>query len=547
MKIDNKKIIESLIQGNYISSEVIKNAEKLANKQNISLYEYLISENLVTKDLLGQAIAESYKISYADLNSLPPSQEQMLKIPEDTAKVLRIVLFSENKDGVTVTTDNPSQQNLIPELQRIFLSQHITISYSLPEDINENLLRYERPLSSRFSKIIEEQQHIAPKILEEIFKEVFAHRASDIHLEPRVKEVVIRLRIDGVLQEVGRIPKEYYENILNRIKVQSNLRIDEHFAAQDGSMRYEKDDKIFDLRISIMPTIEGEKIALRVLASYIPELALSELGLSKNNQETLKETIKKPFGMILVTGPTGSGKTTTLYALLNLLNRAALNITTIEDPVEYRITGINQIQVNPQTNLTFAKGLRSIVRQNPDVILVGEIRDEETAEIAVNAALTGHLLFSTFHANDAATSIPRLIDMNVERFLIASTLEVIIAQRLIRRICEQCRFSISLSQEELSKRFKEARTYFPEKNITIYQGKGCNDCHQTGYRGRTAIFELLHITQEMQELILQNPSTRQVFELARQQGFQSMFEDGIDKVKNGITTIEELLRVAPPR
>lgn len=250
--------------------------------------------------------------------------------------------------------------------------------------------------------------------------------------------------------------------------------------------------------------------------------------------------------MILVTGPTGSGKTTTLYTILRILNRPEVNITTIEDPVEYKIAGVNQIQVNLQTDLTFSKGLRSIVRQDPDIILVGEIRDNETAEIATNAALTGHLMLSTFHANDAATSIPRLLDMGIEPFLLASTLEIIIAQRLIRQLCEECRYSIKISRSELSKKFKEVSDYFSEKEITLYQGRGCESCGGTAFKGRTAIFEFIQITKDMQNLILQNPSTNQIWEIASKRNSRRLFEDGIDKVKNGITTLDELLRVASP-
>jgi type II secretory ATPase GspE/PulE/Tfp pilus assembly ATPase PilB-like protein len=301
------------------------------------------------------------------------------------------------------------------------------------------------------------------------------------------------------------------------------------------------------MRISILPTLNGEKVVIRLLSQYVRSFSFNDLGLSQHDQELLMKAINKPFGMILVTGPTGSGKTTSLYALLKLLNSPDVNITTIEDPVEYKMPGINQIQVNSQTNLTFAKGLRSIVRQDPDIILVGEIRDQETAETAVNAALTGHLLLSTFHANDAATAVPRLLDMDIEPFLLSSTLEVLIAQRLVRKICDQCRFSTSLSKEEVKKTIPaDVQKYFTGKHIVLYQGKGCASCGNTGFRGRTAIYEFIEVTPEIQELILQNPSTAQIWKIARKQGSVTLFEDGIEKVKNGITTLEELLRMAEP-
>jgi type II secretory ATPase GspE/PulE/Tfp pilus assembly ATPase PilB-like protein len=293
--------------------------------------------------------------------------------------------------------------------------------------------------------------------------------------------------------------------------------------------------------------VDGEKIVLRILNAYIQGYALSDLGLLEKEQKAIEDAAAKPFGMILVTGPTGSGKSTTLYALLKYLNNPEDNIMTIEDPVEYKIAGVNQIQVNTQTDLTFAKGLRSIVRQDPDVILVGEIRDDETANIAVNAALTGHLLMSTFHANDAATAIPRLLDMNIEPFLLASTLELVVAQRLVRKICDHCRVSTTVSQKDFQKRINGSTAkFFPSQKFTLYESKGCEACNHTGYKGRTGIFEFIRITPAMEELILEHPSSRDIWKLAKSEGAWSLFEDGVEKVKNGLTSLDELLRVAAP-
>jgi len=546
VNIDNKKLATILLQGNYLTDSVIRKTEEGASKSGKTLFAQLLDQDLLNKDLIGQAIAEFFGVPYSDLNSNQPKKEQILKIPEEIAKKYRCVLFEESKDRkkVIIATDNP-EKGLGAKLLSVFPNQKISITYSLTEDIDTAFFHYQKSLETRFSKIIESKEHVAPEILQQIFEDAYLFHASDIHFEPHLKDVVVRFRIDGVLHAVGAIPKEHYENILNRIKVQSRLRIDEHFTAQDGSMRFEKDDKIFDLRTSIIPTVEGEKIVLRMLAAYVQGLGLNNLGMSPEHQTILQEVARKPFGMILVTGPTGSGKTTTLYSLVKLLHKPEVNITTIEDPVEYKVEGINQIQVNVQTNLTFAKGLRSIVRQDPDIILVGEIRDQETAEIAVNAALTGHLLLSTFHANDAATAIPRLLDMKVEPFLLASTLEVIIAQRLVRRICSSCRHSVSFTHKEIDEQFPGAKRFFKEKNITLYAGKGCSVCGDTGYQGRAAIFEFVRITPDLQDLILKNPSTKEIWNLAKKQGSQSLFEDGIAKVKGGVTTLEELIRVAP--
>lgn len=536
MKIDNKKLKEILLQENFVTAKDLEMAEEFAKTHHVEFLEFLLTEEIITYALLGQAVAESYKLPYFDLKINKPTPEQVLKIPAALARQYRVVLVAEDADTITIATDFPEQTNISQAVQTLFPDKKIILTYSLEEDLDATLLYYRKPLETRFGEIIKTQTHIAPEIIGEIFEDALAYNASDIHFEPQEKEILVRFRIDGVLHEAGIIPKEFYDNILNRIKVQSKLRIDEHFAAQDGALRYTKSGGIpVDFRVSILPTLDGEKIVIRLLSQYIRSFTLSDLGLSPLHQKILEEAANKPFGMILVTGPTGSGKTTTLYALLKILNSPDANITTIEDPVEYKLVGVNQIQVNTQTKLTFANGLRSILRQDPDVILVGEIRDEETVEIGVNAALTGHLVLSTFHANDAATGIPRLLDMGAEPFLLASTLEVIIAQRLVRKICVSCR----VSRQEISR-------YFPKGESTVYMGKGCSNCSNTGYKGRTAIFEFIKITPAMKELILKRPSTQELWALARQEGAHTLFEDGIEKVMNGETTLEELLRVAAP-
>ena len=532
-------IKEILLKGNYVSAEDLEKASVWAKTNKSTVEEYLLSQGIITKDILGQSWSEFYKVPYADLNTKTPSREQVLKIPQDLAAANRIVLFAENDNGITVATDNPTRAGLLQsQLQIIFPQKKVSFAYSVPEDIDACFIHYRKPLETRFSEIVSSQTRVAPEIIDEIVSDALAFKASDIHFEPQEKEVVVRFRVDGVLREAGRFTKEVYENILNRIKVQAHLRIDEHFSAQDGAIRFVKEKNMVDMRISVIPVLDGEKITIRLLAEYVKGFTFSDLGVSEKDQTAFLRAAKKPFGMILVTGPTGSGKTTTLYALLKMLNDPTINITTIEDPVEYKIPGVNSIQVNTQTNLTFAKGLRSIVRQDPDIILVGEIRDLETAEIAVNAAFTGHLLFSTFHANDAATAIPRLLDMGIEPFLMASTLELVIAQRLVRKICDQCRVSYSGSDKR----------FFPKTSPTLYKGKGCKNCGNTGYKGRTAIFEIIEIDERLEDLILKHPASHEIWELAQKNGARSLFEDGLEKVKNGITTLEELLRVAlPPR
>lgn len=547
MEVLNQNIKDILVAGSYISDEDVKKAETLMKQESISFEDALLREGVVNKDIIGQAIAESFKVPYSDLNSAAITADQVRKIPEDIAKKYNVVLFLEEEKEIVITTDNPKQEGLDKELAKIFTGKKIQITYSLTEDIKSMFMHYEKPLDTRFSKIIAESERVAPEILEEIFDDAITYKASDIHFEPQAKSVLIRFRVDGVLHEAGRLPKEYYENVLNRIKVKSALRIDEHYAAQDGSLHYEHKGIAVDMRTSIIPIVEGEKVVLRVLGSYVQGLTFNDLGLTEVNQGLLREASEKPFGMILVVGPTGSGKTTTLYSLLKLLNTPDTNITTIEDPVEYKVQGLNQIQVNLATGLTFVRGLRSVVRQDPDIILVGEIRDLETAEISVNAALTGHLLLSTFHANDAATAVPRLLDMGIEPFLLSSTMNIIIAQRLVRKICDHCKVSVEKKPSDFdTPQLKGVLKYLPGKNLTLYEGKKCEVCGFTGYKGRTSIYEVIKITPTLQELIVKRPSAQEIWKLAKKEGAKSVFEDGLEKVKSGLTTIEELVRIAPP-
>ncbi|MDO8260158.1 MAG: ATPase, T2SS/T4P/T4SS family, partial [Candidatus Magasanikbacteria bacterium] len=523
VKIDDENLKKILLAQGYILADDIKMAEKITRAQDISFVDYLLSKGLITKNLLGQAVAEFCKVPYADLDLQKPSEEQVKKIDEEFARKFRVVLFRIEGDHYDVATDNPTRAGLVDEIKNKLQAKEVELYYALPEGINDVFAYYRKTLNIRFDKILEKNYRVAPEIINEIIEDAVLNKASDIHFEPLEKEVIIRFRVDGVLQEAGFINKETYENILNRIKVQAQLRIDQHMAAQDGAIRIKNEKFTVDMRISIVPTINGEKIVIRLLSQYVGGFGLDDLGLSARDQEIIKTAGDKPFGMILVTGPTGSGKSTTLYALLKNINSPEVNITTIEDPVEYRVAGVNQIQVNPQTDLTFARGLRSVVRQDPDIILVGEIRDEETAEIAVNAALTGHLLLSTFHSNDAASAIPRMLDMGLEPFLLASTLEVVIAQRLVRKICNHCRYSETVNVSDLKKKLKYVDKYFDKDKISLYKGKGCPACANTGYSGRVAIFEFIEITEALENLIVKHPSAGQIWELAQSEGAKSLF------------------------
>ena len=361
--------------------------------------------------------------------------------------------------------------------------------------------------------------------------------ASDIHFEPYQENAVVRIRMDGVLHEVATIPPSTYQNVVSRIKVMANLNVAERRVPQDGRIRVKIGNRDLDIRVSVVPTVFGERVVMRLLDRTGSLLTLEELGLSEKDEAKVKRLARKPYGIVLVTGPTGAGKTTTLYAMILYVKDPKKNIITIEDPVEYQIKGVSQIQVNPKVGLTFATGLRSVLRQDPDIIMVGEIRDSETADIAVHAALTGHLVLSTLHTNDAPSAVTRLADMGIEPFLIASSLEGVIAQRLVRRICENCKEPYTPAEEELKELGIESFSG------VFYRGKGCESCLGTGYRGRIGIFEVLEIDEDLKKLITRTQDANEIRKLAREKGFRTMIEDGIEKVVAGITTTSEVISV----
>ncbi|MDP3696512.1 MAG: GspE/PulE family protein [Candidatus Taylorbacteria bacterium] len=380
-------------------------------------------------------------------------------------------------------------------------------------------------------------------IVNDIIENAHDSNASDIHINSKSESVKIRFRIDGVLQDVFDMPKEILPELIGRIKILSNLRIDEHQSSQDGRFRITaKDGDTVDVRVAISPSYYGESAVLRLLTDKAEMFNLENLGFSPENKKKIVSAIEKPFGMILATGPTGSGKTTTLYTILKILNKKETAIITIEDPIEYSVDNIKQIQVNPRTNLTFADGLRSILRQDPDVIMVGEIRDGETASLAVNTALTGHLLLSTLHTNDAATTLPRLLDMKVEPFLAASTVNIAIGQRLVRKICEKCKTSKKLTETEIKSLSDVVKLKISEDK-KIYRGEGCDSCNQTGYNGRIGIHEVLVVDNDIREGMLRKDSADSIKKIAVRNGMKTMIEDGLEKVFKGITSLEEVLRV----
>jgi type IV pilus assembly protein PilB len=567
-----KEILDLLVNTQYITKDDCKLALSSTNDDSAIAIDYLVQNSIITYDIIGQALAESLGVEYFDLNTFLPSKESVLKIPEAVAKELRLIYFKELPDKIQIASDNQvvlngnaklivkkaakssliggkkeivEEKDLEQELIKLF-KKPIQFGYSLTQDIDKSLLSYKAPLASRFVSIMDKFDTVAPEIVEEIIQESLDERVSDIHFEPQYDKMVrVRFRIDGMLQEVGKIPLSYYENILNLIKVNAQLRTDEHFIPQDGAIRFQKNNSVTDVRVSILPTVYGEKIVLRILANTLSSITLETLGLNERNIKILRRASQKPFGMVLVTGPTGSGKSTTLFSILSTINDEGRNITTIEDPVEYKINGVNHIQVNKETDLTFAKGLRSILRQDPNIILVGEIRDDETAQIAINAALTGHLLFSTVHANDAQSTLPRLLNMDIDPFLLSTTLQLIIAQRLVRKICSACVYTYTANRSELEQiTGASLKSFFTEEKLTLYRGKGCANCGFTGYKSRSGIYQLIEMSEELRELLLHKPTSDDISKIARKQGSLSLFDDGIEKVKLGITTLDEVMRVA---
>lgn len=386
-------------------------------------------------------------------------------------------------------------------------------------------------------------------LLEILITKAYEAKSSDIHIEPTEKKLVIRYRIDGLLREAFFFDKLLEEALLFKIKVEAQIRTDEHFAPQDGKIRFNIEGTPIDARISIVPTTKGEKVVIRLLVQQGKGLTLEELGITGEDLEKVNKSYTKPYGMILAVGPTGSGKTTTLYTILKILNLRERNITTIEDPVEYDIDGVNHIQVNTKADMTFANGLRAILRQDPDIVMVGEIRDTETARIAINAAMTGHLVLSTLHTNDAVTTIPRLVDMGIENYLVASTVNVIIAQRLTRRLCEKCKQKYKLSKaelEHLQKMRPDIATFFKEGEV-LYKKNGCEACSNTGYKGRVGLYEVLELTEKIRRLISEKATVDDIFALARKLGLKLIVESGSEKIKAGLIDFDELMRVSTIR
>ncbi len=559
---DIKDIIEST---GLVSESDFAGASLEAERSNRHLLDIIVGKGFLDEKYLSDSTAKFFGVPSVRLSSFDISHDVLEMVPEAFAKSRGVVLFdfdSQNRRGKLAMTDPEDYYTL--EYLKTKLDVWLDVYLASATEMKYGLRQYKKKINEEFSQIIEENLKESAgikgladssrmveavpiiNIVNTIIEHAATMGASDIHFEPFENKLTVRYRIDGILNEIVNLPNTIADILVARVKVMANLQIDIHNAPQDGRFRFPLEDQFIDIRVSVIPTFHGEKAEMRLLKGSLRPLTLYELGFDGSELGKLETAIQKPRGMILVTGPTGAGKTTTLYAILGILNTPKVNITTIEDPVEYDIVGVNQTQVNVKAGLTFATGLRSLVRQNPDIIMVGEIRDKETADIAVNAALTGHRLLSTLHTNDAATAIPRLIDLEVPPFLIASTLNVVIAQRLARRICPTCVRSIKPNKDvvaSLKNYLKSAgiKTGIPE---TIYGGAGCNACGFSGYRGQVGIFEVFYLSDTLRDLIIAKASVGAIKKAAMEEGMRLMFEDGLLKVERGLTTLEEVLRVA---
>ena len=551
MLLKEEQLIELLKKINVLDDKKLKKAHEFMKDSSIGFQEAIIQLNFISDEQLGITIANHLKIPFISLAKISIPEAVFHIVPEKIARKQKAIAFARDANGIKLAMADPSNKEIIEMVARKTQSK-VLPHLASERDIMNTFYIFKKDLQKSFSKLIEKSVknngHDMPvsKIVDLILETAFYDKVSDIHIEPQEEYALARYRIDGILHDVIKYPRDLNERILTRIKVLSRLRTDEHMSPQDGKMRFEIEDSFIDLRVSIIPIANGEKAVLRLLSAHNKNITLTDLGMSDNDLEKVNRAYTKSYGMVLSTGPTGSGKSTSIYAILKNLNTRAKNITTIEDPIEYRIQGVNQIQVNPKTKLTFASGLRSILRQDPNIIFVGEIRDSETAGIAVNAALTGHLVVSTLHTNDAATALPRLMDMKIEPFLVASTVNIIIAQRLVRKICEMCKTTINTTHEELRKNLPSemVKKHFGAKSIiNIYKGSGCPVCHSTGFIGRLGVFEVIEVTKEIRSLILKKADSDVIIEQAEKDGMSTMLDDGLDKVAQGITTIEEVLRV----
>jgi len=575
MRISNDQLKNFVKDSGMIKPEILESAYEEAKKKGIKLGDFLVEQKIIDETQLRKLYAYIMGVPFVDLTKENIAPEVLKIIPEPIAKKYKIVSFEKKGTELKVAMLNPEDIQTIDFIKKKTGLKIITCLTSA-ESINFILRQYSKSLKADFVDMISvnseavsgeggDLEKVAQdlpiiRIVDTLIKHAILQSASDIHIEPSEKEVIVRYRIDGILHDAMTLPRQVFDGIIARIKVLSNLKLDEHRVPQDGRFKLENEGLKISFRVSILPIFDGEKIVMRLLDETSKGLTLEKMGLYGQGLETIHRQIKKPNGMILVTGPTGSGKTSTLYTVMDILNTPDVNISTVEDPVEYRMPRINQTQIYPKIGLTFAAGLRSLLRQDPDIIMVGEIRDKETMEMAIHAAMTGHLVLSTLHTNSAAGTLPRLVDMGAEPFLVASTLNVVIAQRLVRKLCTDCRKEYKLTETDL--KGLKANYSMDEilmaikkggglklgeeviwQDIKFYRPGGCEQCGKTGYHGRLGIFEVLEVDDEIGKMIFEKATTDDIEKKAKEKGMLTMVEDGFVKAMQGSTSIEEILRV----
>jgi len=579
MRVEPQQLKAFLMDAGLVTEEQFEKAFKKAEKTKQKVGDVLVSEGLITQEEFIKLEAYILGIPFVNLEKEKVEPKVLKIIPEPIARSHNIVAFRKKGTNLEVAMLDPEDLRTIEFIKKK-ADLKILPRLTTADSIKNVLRQYQKTLEAEFGEIIkrevegirpikeeevveekEELRKVAEelpviRIVDTLMKHAILQRASDIHIEPTEKEVLVRYRIDGILRDAMTLPKTASSGIVARIKVLSNLKLDEHRLPQDGRFKVETEEYKYSIRVSVLPVFDGEKIVMRLLPETAKAFTLEGLGLRGESLEKIQDNLRKPVGKILVTGPTGCGKTTTLYAMIEILNQPGVNISTVEDPIEYRMPRINQTQVNPKIGLTFASGLRSLVRQDPDIIMIGEIRDNETTGLAINAALTGHLVLSTLHTTNAAGAIPRLVDMKAEPFLISSTLNVILAQRLVRRLCkEKEKYKLSESEIKELKKYcnldrilkilkeeKLAKSKATLKDIEFYRPKSTKECPE-GYSGRIGIYEVLSVTESIKELIVKGATSDHIQEQAIKEGMRTMIEDGFVKSAQGITSIEEVLRV----
>ncbi len=580
MKVEPQQLKAFLLDAGLVSEDQFEKALKKAEKSKKKVEDILVLDSLITQEELIKLKAYILGIPFVNLEKEQIAPEILKIVPEPIARSHNIASFRKKGNSLEVAMLDPEDLRTIDFIKKKEPGLKILPRLTTPESIKNVLCQYQQTLEAEFGDIIkkeigsiktikdeetvEEKEELRKaaeelpviKIVDTLMKHAILQRTSDIHVEPTEKEVVVRYRIDGILHDAMTLPRNAASGIVARIKVLSNLKLDEHRLPQDGRFKIETEDYKYSIRVSVLPIFDGEKIVMRLLPETSKAVSLEGIGLNGAALEKIQENLRKAVGMILVTGPTGSGKTTTLYSMMEILNTPEVNISTVEDPVEYRMPRVNQTQVNPKIGLTFSSGLRSLVRQDPDIIMVGEIRDNETASLAINAALTGHLVLSTLHTTNAAGSIPRLIDMECEPFLISSTLNIVIAQRLVRKISgEKEKYTLKDSEvkdlekycdlENILNLLKEEKIVKPKaifEEVAFFRPKATKDENE-GYGGRIGIFEVLVMNETIKELIIKKASADEIEKQARKEGMRTMVEDGFLKAAQGLTSIEEVLRV----